>query len=122
MAGVEGRTVREFPVDQNIWNVIDSWAQQNSYELKASSAAGRLYQKGTGFWMLPRMLQATPTPTGIRLEAWVRANDFNRLFSLFIVPSESVLDSGGNIAIVPRKKGREEVNGLLQMLGQPPIQ
>jgi hypothetical protein len=122
MAAVAGRTVREFPVDQNIWNVIDAWAQQTGYELKASGETGRLYQKGTGFWMLPRILQATPTPTGIRLEAWVRANDLNRLFALFIVPSESILDSGGKVAIVPRKKGREEINALLQMLGQPPIQ
>ena len=63
-----------------------------------------------------------PTATGIRLEAWVRANAFNRLFSFFIVPPESVFDSGGKVAIIPRNKGREEVNLLLQSLGQPLIQ
>jgi hypothetical protein len=122
MASVEGRTVREFPADQSVWSVIDDWAQRVGYELKGSGEWGRLYQKGSGLWTLPRMLQATPTATGVRLEVWVRASNFNRIFALFIVPSESVLDSGGKVAIVPRNKGREEVNLLLQSLGQPLIQ
>jgi hypothetical protein len=122
MAEVKGRTVREFPADQGVWTVIDDWAQRVGYELKDSGEWGRLYQKGTGFWNLPRMLLASPTAAGVRLEAWVRANDFNRLFAFFIVPRESILDSGGKVAIIPRNKGREEVNLLLQSLGQPLIQ
>ena len=122
MADVQGRTVREFPADQSVWGIIDDWAQRVGYELKESGESGRLYQKGTGFWTLPRMLAAVPTANGIRLEAWVRANSFNRLFSFFIVPPESVFDSGGKVALIPRNKGREEVNLLLQSLGQPLIQ
>ena len=122
MADVEGRTVREFPADQSVWGVIDDWAQRVGYELKESGESGRLYQKGSGFWTLPRMLKVMPTAAGIRLEAWVMASGFNRLFSFFIVPPESVFDSGGKVAIIPRNKGREEVNLLLQSLGQPLIQ
>ena len=119
---MEGRTTRELPADQSVWGVIDDWAQRVGYELKESGESGRLYQKGSGFWTLPRMLAVVPTATGIRLEAWVRANNFNRLFSFFIVPPESIFDSGGKVAIIPRNKGREEVNLLLQGLGQPLLQ
>lgn len=95
MADVAGRTIREFPADQSAWGVIDDWARRVGYELKEAGDFGRLYQKGSGLLTLPRMLAVVPTATGIRLEAWVSASGINRLFSLFIVPPESVLESGG---------------------------
>lgn len=122
MAKLEGRTVREFPADQSIWNVIDTWALQNSYKIVQADETGRVYQKGMGFLLAPSMFKASPTANGIRLEAWVRVNLFTRISSLFIFPPEIIIDSGGFKAVVPRNKAREEVNLLLQSLGQPPIQ
>jgi len=118
---VGGRTIREFPADQSVWGVIDDWAQRVGYELKEAGDFGRLYLKGSGLFTLPRMLQVTPTATGIRLDAWVRADGLSRLLSFFILPPEAVLESGGKVAIIPRNKGHEEVNLLLQSLGQPLI-
>lgn len=123
MAKEAARMVMELQADPNtnIWGIIDAWAQEMDYKLVWSDESGRIYRKGTGLWLLPRMLQATPTASGIRLEAWVKADFINRLLSLFILPPEIMIESGGKKAFIPRKKAREEVNVLLQGLGQPPI-
>ena len=119
---VKGRTVREFPADQSVWGVIDTWASRNSYKPLQADETGRVYQKGVGILLAPRMFKASPTVNGIRLEAWVRVQYIHRLFSLFILPPEIIMESGGQKAVVPRNKAREEINLLLQSLGQPSIQ
>ncbi len=44
-----------------------------------------------------------------------------RLSSLFMLPKQMGLESGGFRGALPRKIGREAVNKLLERLGQPPI-
>jgi hypothetical protein len=45
-----------------------------------------------------------------------------RLMSLFILPSEITIGSGGMKAVLPRKMARGDVNTLLERLGQPPLE
>jgi hypothetical protein len=118
------RTVRTFPVNGDLFPFIDQWAQANGYWVRASSGpAGpeRLYQKGQGFLVAPMMLNVRQENGQVTLQSWVRINLFNRIASLFILPAEMGVESGGFKAILPRKMARDSVNHLLQQIGQPPI-
>ena len=61
------------------------------------------------------------TDTSLRIEAWISANMFVRAMSLFMLPSEITIASGGMRAALPRKMARGDVNKLLSRLGQAPI-
>ena len=58
----------------------------------------------------------------IRLEAYICVNQFARLFSLFLVPSEAGIESGGLKLVIPRSIAREAINSLLGQLGESAIQ
>lgn len=115
------RAVREFAVTGDPWQVIDSWAQRQAYRLVQQEGDRRLYRKGSGFWAGSRMLDVTATDGRVHLEAWVASNLLARVGSLFILPREITIESGGMKGVVPRKLGRNELNDLLQAFGQQPI-
>jgi hypothetical protein len=81
----------------------------------------RLYQKGTGFLVAPMMLKVRHENQETNIEAWIRSNFLVRLMSLFILPSEMGIESGGLKGVLPRNIARKAVNILLAQLGQPPI-
>jgi hypothetical protein len=118
---IKGRTVREFQSSADVWGVLDAWAAQAGYNLVEQDQASRTYNRGTGFWVLPQRLKMTYTQQGYRMEAWVRSSGLNRIVTLGLMPSEVRVESGGFAAVIPRNKAREQVNQLMQMLGQHPI-
>lgn len=118
---VKGRTVREFQSDADVWGVANGRAAQAGYDLVEQDEASRTYKRGKGFWVAPQKLKMTFTGHGYRMEAWVWLPMLNRIVTLFLMPEELRIESGGVSAFIPRNKAREQVNGLLQALGQPPI-
>lgn len=115
------RTTRSFQFNGDIWPIVEAWVAENGYRMKSNNTDERIYQKG-GFWVSPRILKIQSANGQTHLEAWVRNNIFTRLMSLFILPAEISIESGGFRAMIPRNMAREEVNRLLPRLGQPPIQ
>ena len=118
---IAGRTVREFTGGADVWAILDGWAQQTGYGPGGHDQASRLYQKGSGFWMAPRMLQMTYTGNAYRLEAWARLPLLHRIIPLGLIPAEMNIDSGGFVGSLPRKQAKEHVNLLLQALGLPAL-
>ncbi|MCP5049518.1 MAG: hypothetical protein GY940_20270 [bacterium] len=121
---MERRTIIDFNVDyvDKTWNVINQWAQENNYKPKESTGPAKRFQKGTGFLVAPMMFEVTIDGGAVHMEAWIRANLLNRIFSLFILPAEMGIPSGGVKAVAPRKIARKAVNKLLEQLGQPLIE
>jgi len=117
----EKRAIREFSANGEIWKVADEWAAQQGYKAVEESADGRRYKKGSGFFTGARALELRADGKQVHLEAWVIGNLPARVLSLFILPAEVTLESGGPQAVVPRKQGRGEVNELLAKLNQEPI-
>lgn len=115
------RTTMDFRAPTGNWQWIDPWAQATGFRLMQSAGPMRLYQKGDGFWTVPVMASFQQANDLIHLETWVRANFFNRLRALFMVPEEMELRSGGLKMVIPRKYGREAVNKLLAQLQLPLI-
>lgn len=118
---VKGRTVREFQSSADVWNILDSWAAQAGYQLVEQDQISRTYNRGTGFWILPQSVKTTYMGQGYRIEAWVWLPLLSRIVTLGLMPPELRIESGGFVAVIPRNKAREQVNMLMQMLGQPPI-
>jgi hypothetical protein len=118
---MDKRTQISFPQSDSIWPQVEPWARGNGFNLKASSASERRYQKGEGFLVAPMMLSIGQTDGKVTLEAWVRCNFFVRLMSFFILPEELGIQSGGFKAVLPRSIARNAINKLLQQLGQPLI-
>jgi hypothetical protein len=116
------RAIRDCTYAGDPWPVFDAWAERQGYRLVEQSDDRRLYNKGTGLLTGARMLEVQKAEDQLRLEAWVKGNLPARVMSLFILPSEITIESGGVKAVVPRKQGRGEVNDLLGALGQPPIE
>ena len=116
------RAIREFSANGDIWKVADEWAAQQGYKATEESGDRRLYKKGSGFFTGARAVELRTDGSAVHLEAWVVGNLPARILSLFILPAEITIESGGAMAVVPRKQGRGEVNPLLERLGQPPIE
>ena len=118
---MDKRTIVDFEVAGDLWPYLEAWAGQHKYVLKASQGSMRRYQRGTGLWVAPMMVEVAQDGTHVHLEAWVRANFFARLTSFFILPAEIDISSQGLKAVVPRGMARADVNGLLVGLSQPLI-
>lgn len=114
------KTVREFQYQGNFWHEVESWAAENGYKTNQEGSP-RLYRKGKGWITAPIAVKLDQQGDQIRLEAWVNVDTLARLMSLFIVPSEMALESGGFRLAIPREIGRKEVNKLLNRLHQPEI-
>jgi hypothetical protein len=104
------------------WPVIRQWASEHGYEPIDPAPGNVHFKKGIGFWVAPRHLLVNDQDGNIHLEGWVSAGFFMRLMSLFILPSEITIGSGGMKAVLPRKMARGDVNTLLERLGQPPLE
>ena len=118
---MDARTTISFPLNGEIWSHLDRWAPTFGYRPQPFPGPGRLYQKGTGFLVAPMMLSVRQENSTVTMEAWVRCNFFIRLTSLFILPPEIGVQSGGFKVVLPRKVAREAINVLLNQLGVPLI-
>lgn len=115
------RAIREFPAGREMWKKVDAWAAAQGYRVVEESGDHRLYRKGAGFLTGARLVDIRKSGRQVHLEAWVAGNLPARIFSLFILPAEITIESGGAKAVVPRKQGRGEVNALLEQFQQEPI-
>ena len=116
------RTKISFQLSADVGPSVERWAGANGFNPRASAGPGRLYQKGVGFLVAPMMLSVQQANGQVALEVWIRCNLFVRIFSLFILPAEMGIESGGFRGVLPRKIARDAVNRLLFDLGQPLIQ
>lgn len=115
---MQTRTIRDFPVQWDVFPLVEDWAQRNGYRRQPSTATTRQYKRGMTLWTAPMMLAVSQNGEHVHLEAWVQISSFFRA----LAPAEIALESGGgSVAVVPREVAREKVNHLLAQLGQPPI-
>ncbi|MBI3968820.1 MAG: hypothetical protein HY329_24550 [Chloroflexi bacterium] len=115
------RTIREFEVATPPWPVVEAWAGERGFLRTASDERRRVYQRGRGWLMSPAILEIRHADGRVSLEAWIRNALFSRLVTLFILPAEIAVESGGMTAMVPRRIARVQLNDLLSRFGQPPI-
>lgn len=118
---MNSRTVRNFTVSLDTWPIVDRWARSERFILIEDLGDKRRYQKGNGWLVLPTKLEITLKDGSLHLEVWVHGSLFNRIFTLFLLPEEIAIESGGVRALIPRTVSRESVNRLLILLGQPSI-
>ncbi|MDX2089268.1 MAG: hypothetical protein SFX73_15540 [Kofleriaceae bacterium] len=116
------RSVVTFTMSGDPWPKIAAWAQRNKYLPRAPQTGDvKLFQKGSGLWTSPMRAQFTKSGDQIELQAWVHNPLFARLMSLFILPAEMNVSSGGFRAVVPRNIARKAINELLAEVGAPLI-
>lgn len=115
------RTTVQFPMHGNPWTVIHKWADRHGFRHIAGTGQTRTFQKGIGLWVGPMMLEAKSDGDRIALQAWVRGNRIVRMFTLFMLPAEMQIKSGGFRAELPRKIARDAINELIAQLGGTPI-
>ena len=108
-------------LNNNTLQVVEGWANANNFKLKSAAGNEKTYQRGVGFLVGPTMLRIRPENHELVLEVWIRMNLFTRLMSLFILPAEIGIESGGLKAALPRSMARNHFNQLLAHLGQPLI-
>lgn len=118
---MNSRTIRDFTVPTNIWPRVESWAASEGFRLIADEGDRRRFQKGHGLLVLPTKLEISQSGDDVHLETWIYAAMINRMFSLFLLPEEITLESGGLRAVIPRAISRDSINRLMIQLGQPMI-
>ena len=116
---MNSRTIRDFSVPTDIWPAVTQWAETEGFRLIDDSGSKRRYQKGVGLLVLPTMLEISQNDGNVHLETWIQCSPINRLFSLFMLPEEITLESGGMRAVIPRTISLDSVNRLMIKLGQP---
>ncbi|MBU1241358.1 hypothetical protein KKF84_01450 [Myxococcota bacterium] len=115
------RTTVTFTHEGELWPLVDQWATQNGFRSVTTQESARLLQKGSGFFVAPMMVDMELDNNQVRLEAWIQVGLLARILSLFILPGEMSIESGGVRAALPRSIARKAVNNLLASLNQPPI-
>lgn len=118
---MSSRTTIQFQHDGDVWPIVEKWASENGYRKIEALGTERTYQKGIGFLVAPMMLKVSHDEKRTSIEAWISANILVRLMSMFILPSEMGIGSGGFKAVIPRNIARKAVNNLLAQLRQSPI-
>ena len=109
------------PLRGDPWHVIHKWASSHGFRHTDGTGQTRTFQKGIGFWVGPMMLVARSEGDQIAFQAWVRGNLIVRMFTLFMLPAEMQIKSGGFRAVLPRKVARDALNELIVQLGGAPI-
>lgn len=115
------RTIRDFEYAGETRPTVNAWAGENSFRLVESEGAKRVFQKGHGFWTAPVRVEIEQQGPKVHIEIWIHVNVLVRISSLFMLPKQMGVESGGFRGVLPRKIGRESANKLLQKLGQPLI-
>jgi hypothetical protein len=106
----------------DVWPTIARWAQQHRFlPREPQTGETKLFQKGSGFLTAPMRAQFTLRDAQLEIQAWVYNPMLARLMTLFILPEEMNLASGGFRALIPRRIARIAVNELLAELGAPLI-
>ena len=115
------RTVLNFETDNDIWPTVESWSKETGYKEIAKGDTWRRYQKGHGMIAAPKKVEVRQEDKEAQLQAWVNFNLIARIGTLFLIPSEIDVGSGFR-GKFPRSQARNDVNILLQRLGQPLIE
>ena len=133
------RSIVTFAVKGDPWERIGAWAKRHRFHPRSdksderrtrSSAEGdakvdekhtKLFQKGNGLWTSPMKAQFTHKDGKIELQAWVHNLLLSRLLTLFLLPMEMNIRSGGFRAMVPRSIARNAINELLREMNAEPI-
>ena len=116
------RSVVTFTAKGDPWPTIAAWAQRNKYLPRAPQTGSvKMFQKGSGLWTSPMRAQFTQRGDQIEVQAWVHNPLIARIMSMFILPAEMNVSSGGFRAVIPRNIARKAVNELLVEVGASPI-
>lgn len=118
LANKRRTTVR---LNGNMLQTVESWANANNFRQMSAAENEKTYQRGFGLLVAPTMLRIKSENHELVLEIWVRMNLLVRFFSLFILPAEMGIESGGVRSALPRSTARNLFNQLLAHLGQPLI-
>lgn len=105
----------------NALQTVESWATANNFRQMSAAGNDKTYQRGYGLLVGPTMLRIKSENHELVLEVWLRMNLYVRLMSLFILPAEMGIESGGLRLAVPRSMARNLFNQLLTHLKQPLI-
>jgi hypothetical protein len=115
---IVGRTVVEWTSNQNIWPLVDEWAEQAGYHVVEQGQSSNLYQKrnlGTPL----QMVKVMSCPGSNRIEAWVGLTRTRKAVTLGLIPEELAVDAGGIYGSLARRRTRDDVDSLLHSLGAP---
>jgi hypothetical protein len=116
------RTVVTFAVKGDPWARIAAWAKRHRFHARSDSENTRLFQKGNGLLTSPMRAQFTRLDGGkVELQAWVHNLLFSRMLTLFLLPMEMNVRSGGFRAVVPRSIARKALNELLREMNATEI-
>lgn len=115
------RSVVTFAVKGDPWARIGAWAKRHRFMPRSDSGTTKLFQKGTGLWTSPMRAQFTFEKDKVELQAWVHNLLLSRLLTLFLLPMEMNIRSGGFRAMVPRSIARSAINELLREMNATEI-
>lgn len=120
-SGSRRRSRRSFESFAGWHSVADQWAAKQGYRPVEDRPGWRTYRKGTGFLVAPMVAAVAERDHQLVVEGWIAPGFFARLASLFLLPAEMGLQSGGFRGVLPRRLGRTAVNELLRDLRGPAI-
>lgn len=118
---VKRRTLVTARAGKALWSHVEAWAKQHDFR-GAAAGDDRIFQKGSGIWSAPSRVQITKRDATVEIQAWIHVPMVTRVLSLFLMPGELPIGSGGFRALLPRTIARNAVNELLATLAAPPIE
>ena len=110
------RTIARFNTAGNIWPVVDAWAKERDYRVKASGDTWRRYQQGVGLMVAPKLIEVRQEDNTVEVQGWMKWDIWPGTVTI------AEKDFGhGFLGTIPRSTGRRDMNILLAQFGQPPI-
>ena len=112
------RTTVQVQLHQDPWPLIAGWAQHHTLTQGGPPFDGLVvFSRALGQQHVAFLIEGTV----LTLQAWISIPMIMRMRSLFILPAELPVASGGLRATIARKRLRVVVNELLAHLQAPPI-
>ncbi|HOJ01450.1 MAG TPA: hypothetical protein PLL88_07510 [Anaerolineaceae bacterium] len=117
----KSRTIRSFQFKEALLPIVKKWAEDQRFTVEVDGNTITC-EKGIGLMTSPITVTLEKTKETVQFEAYLKVDAITMFSSLLMAPEEMHLESGDGELTMERKYGRDKVNKLLEMLGQPLIE
>ena len=112
------RSKLEFKFKEPIIPIIKEWANRNGFRVEIENEIIKC-EKPIGLMSAPVHVYLEDKKGFITLEAFLKIDPITMFSTLFMAPDEFHLESGGDLLVLERKRGRIYVNKLLEKFNLP---
>jgi hypothetical protein len=116
------QTITQRRIKGDVAPNIAEWCTKNGFVAEEATSPATVFRRGSAWVGPPLMLTVHFDGGETALDVWLHFPMFARIMALGMQPERMALESGGFKQWLHRKKAREAINPLFQLLGARPVE